>query len=84
MFLEESIALGNYIETYEKKHNKNSGSDFVRITIKGLSALAAEHGFDSIQYQTGQQILKEFLQLVREKAKRPSWTKGLQGAERTS
>ncbi|KAG0026604.1 hypothetical protein BGZ81_006235 [Podila clonocystis] len=62
LFLEESIALGNYIETYEKKHNKNSGSDFIRITIKGLSALAAEHGFDSIQYQTGQQILKEFLQ----------------------
>ncbi|KAG0036496.1 hypothetical protein BGZ82_004123 [Podila clonocystis] len=64
LFLEESIALGNYIETYEKKHNKNSGSDFIRITIKGLSALAAEHGFDSIQYQTGQQILKEFLQLT--------------------
>ncbi|KAG0088099.1 hypothetical protein BGZ93_004677 [Podila epicladia] len=61
LFLEESIALGNYIETYEKKHNKNSGSDFIRITIKGLSALAAEHGFDSIQYQTGQKILKEFL-----------------------
>ncbi|KAI9231854.1 MAG: hypothetical protein BYD32DRAFT_429793 [Podila humilis] len=64
LFLEESIALGNYIEKYEKKHNKNSGSDFIRITIKGLSALAAEHGFDSIQYQTGQQILKEFLQLT--------------------
>ncbi|KAG0348929.1 hypothetical protein BG004_003646 [Podila humilis] len=64
LFLEESIALGNYIETYEKKHKKHSGSDFVRITIKGLSALATEHGFDSIQYQTAQQILKEFLQLT--------------------
>ncbi|KAF9413343.1 hypothetical protein BGZ94_000765, partial [Podila epigama] len=62
LFLEESVSLGNYIETYEKKHNKNSGSDFVRITIKGLAALAAEHGYDSPQYQTGQQILKEFLQ----------------------
>ncbi|KAF9300627.1 hypothetical protein BGZ74_007664 [Mortierella antarctica] len=64
LFLEESIALGNYMETYEKKHNKNSGSDFIRITIKGLSALAAEHGFDSIQYQTGQKILKKFLLLT--------------------
>lgn len=65
MFLEESVSLGNYIDTYEKKHKAHGQeSDFVRITLKGLSALAAEHGFDSVQYKTGQQILKEFLQTV--------------------
>lgn len=65
MFLEESVSLGNYIDTYEKKHNAHGQeSNFVRITLKGLSALAAEHGVDSIQYKTGQQILKEFLQTV--------------------
>lgn len=63
LFLEESVSLGNYIDTYEKKHtSRGQESDFVRITLKGLSALAAEHGIDSVQYKTGQQILKEFLQ----------------------
>ncbi|KAG0313481.1 hypothetical protein BGZ97_010138 [Linnemannia gamsii] len=63
LFLEESVSLGNYIDTYVKKHNaQGQESDFVRVTLKGLSALAAEHGDDSVQYKTGQQILKEFLQ----------------------
>lgn len=58
--------MGNYIDTYVKKHNAHGQeSDFVRITLKGLSALAAEHGVDSVQYKTGLQILKEFLQTVR-------------------
>ncbi|KAG0001068.1 hypothetical protein BGZ80_000093 [Entomortierella chlamydospora] len=61
LFLEESVSLGNYIDSYEKSHSKQ-GQDFVRITIKGLSALAAEHGVDSVQYKTAKQILKEFLQ----------------------
>ncbi|KAF9912096.1 hypothetical protein EC991_001042 [Linnemannia zychae] len=63
LFLEESVSLGNYIDSYVKKHSVHKDeSDFVRITLKGLSALAAEHGIDSVQYKTGQQILKEFLQ----------------------
>ncbi|KAF9197629.1 hypothetical protein BGZ49_001850 [Haplosporangium sp. Z 27] len=63
LFLEESVSLGNYIESYEKSHGSH-GQDFVRITIKGLSALAKEHGVDSVQYKTANQILKEFLQLT--------------------
>ncbi|KAG0262973.1 hypothetical protein BG011_009471 [Mortierella polycephala] len=63
LFLEESVSLENYLETYEKTHSEHGkATDFVRITLKGLSALAAEHGVDSVQYKTGQQILKEFLQ----------------------
>ncbi|KAG0277496.1 hypothetical protein BGZ95_005864 [Linnemannia exigua] len=63
LFLEESVSLGNYIDSYVKKHSVHEKeSDFVRITLKGLSALAVEHGVDSVQYKTGQQILKEFLQ----------------------
>ncbi|KAF9350787.1 hypothetical protein BGX26_011117 [Mortierella sp. AD094] len=63
LFLEESVSLGNYIDSYEKSHG-NQGQDFVRITIKGLSALATEHGVDSVQYKTAKQILKEFLQVT--------------------
>ncbi|KAF9112905.1 hypothetical protein BGX27_002612 [Mortierella sp. AM989] len=63
LFLEESVSLGNYVDLYEKSHGKH-GQDFVRITVKGLSALAAEHGVDSVQYKNGQQILKEFLQVT--------------------
>ncbi|KAF9921927.1 hypothetical protein FBU30_008004 [Linnemannia zychae] len=63
LFLEESVSLGNYIDTYVKKHTVHGQeADFIRITLKGLSALAAEHGVDSVQYKAGQQILKEFLQ----------------------
>ncbi|KAI1317417.1 hypothetical protein EDD11_008481 [Mortierella claussenii] len=62
LFLEESVSLGNYIDSYEKKHSVHGDeSDFIRISIKGLAALAAEHGVNSIQYKTAQQILKEFL-----------------------
>jgi len=57
------VSLGNYIESYEKKM-RGQESDFVRITIKGLAALAEEHGVDSVQYKTAEQILKEFLQQV--------------------
>ncbi|KAF9094242.1 hypothetical protein BGX23_002340 [Mortierella sp. AD031] len=63
LFLEESVSLGNYIDTYVKKHSVHGQeTDFIRITLKGLSALAADHGVESVQYKTGQQILKEFLQ----------------------
>ncbi|KAF9438386.1 hypothetical protein BGZ76_008297 [Entomortierella beljakovae] len=61
LFLEESVSLGNYIDKYVKSHS-NNGQDFIRITIKGLNAIAAEHGLDSVQYNTAQQILKDFLQ----------------------
>ncbi|KAG0364189.1 hypothetical protein BC939DRAFT_441571 [Gamsiella multidivaricata] len=65
LFLEESESLSNYFESYKKTHNKHDqDSDFVRITLKGLAALAAEHGVDSVQYKAAQQILKEFLQLI--------------------
>ncbi|KAF9576159.1 hypothetical protein EC968_010282 [Mortierella alpina] len=63
LFLEESVALGNYIDLYERTHSKHGEeSDFIRVTIKGLAALASEHGIDSAQYETAQQILKQFLQ----------------------
>ncbi|KAF9957764.1 hypothetical protein BGZ72_001430 [Mortierella alpina] len=63
LFLEESVALGNYIDLYERTHSKHGEeSDFIRVTIKGLAALASEHGTDSVQYKTAQQILKQFLQ----------------------
>ncbi|CAO3566456.1 unnamed protein product [Mortierella alpina] len=63
LFLEESVALGNYIDLYERTHSKHGEeSDFIRVTIKGLAALASEHGIDSVQYKTAQQILKQFLQ----------------------
>ncbi|KAG0314061.1 hypothetical protein BGZ99_008392 [Dissophora globulifera] len=62
LFLEESVSLGNYLESYEKKHSNGQGTDFVRITVKGLVALAKEHGVDSVQYKTAQRILKELLQ----------------------
>ncbi|KAF8928248.1 hypothetical protein BGZ58_009791 [Dissophora ornata] len=61
LFLEESVSLGNYVESYEK-NARGQESDFVRITIKGLAALAEEHGVESVQYKTAQQILKDFLQ----------------------
>ncbi|KAG0200806.1 hypothetical protein BGX28_006219 [Mortierella sp. GBA30] len=65
LFLEESVALGNYIDLYEKMHSKHGKeSGFIRITIKGLAALVAEHGIDSVQYKAAQQILKQFLQVT--------------------
>ncbi len=59
------MALGNYIDLYERTHSKHGEeSDLIRVTIKGLAAIAAEHGEDSVQYKTAQQILKQFLQTV--------------------
>ncbi|KAG0057036.1 hypothetical protein BGZ83_002274 [Gryganskiella cystojenkinii] len=65
LFLEESVSLGNYMDSYVKKHSKHGEeTDFIRITLKGLAALATEHGADSIQYKTAAQIVREFLQLT--------------------
>ncbi|KAF9346863.1 hypothetical protein BGX34_003558 [Mortierella sp. NVP85] len=61
LFLEESVSLANFFEQYEKGH-RNQEPNFIRITIKGLAALADEHGLGSVQYKNAQQILKEFLQ----------------------
>ncbi|KAF9579743.1 hypothetical protein BGW38_003877 [Lunasporangiospora selenospora] len=71
LFLEESIALENYLELYKQQQQKKNGhkhtgedpSNFVRFTVKGLNALAIEHGTDSIQYRTAHRIMKELLQL---------------------
>ena len=70
LFLEESVSLANYFEQYEKGHSgqkRDQEPDFIRITIKGLAALADEHGVGSVQYKNAQQILKEFLQMVKRK-----------------
>ncbi|KAF9899299.1 hypothetical protein BX616_003118, partial [Lobosporangium transversale] len=60
LFLEESVSLRNYLDQYRTQYG-NDNSDFFRVTIKGLAALASEHGVDSVQYKTAQQVLKEFL-----------------------